>query len=573
MNSNNNVGGAYQSLSQLASTLGGTVNFNYRRLERGVFSLDGKIGDNWTWNAYYQAGEVFVNTDAINNANYNLQSNAINAVYVTPGNVGASGLPVGSITCASNLLPAGSAGATSNCAPLNILGNGVASQEAINYIQSSARGGGDQQWSIFTEQVASAQAQGTLPIGLPAGKVAIAFGGTYRNENGDAISTPLSACHCTFPYGNFSNFSGRYYVKEFFTEVNAPILKDMGVQSLNLDAAARATDYSTSGYVTTYKFGLTTHIVDQLTLRAVYSRDIRAPDLQELFSPGTLIAAGALVNPFTHVLTPNVFNLSGGGNKNLVPEQGTTKTIGLVITPTPSLNISLDWYDIVITQSIATFGTNTILAQCMAGNAIFCQSVVTKGGIPGTLTQVNEGYINADVDQTSGFDVSGDYHVPFMSGALAFHLETNYTFSETFKALGVQYDFANCLSLDCNTPSYASGMPKFKGLASGTYTQGPWTFTLQGRFIGSAQLNNAWVTGVSVDNNDVPFYKYLDVRASYRIGDHFVVYGAVDNLTGLKPPEILFDSNIGDPSFTSPIRDDIYDYLGRQYRIGIRAHF
>ena len=569
MNSNNNVGGAYTSLSQLANTLGGTVNLNYRRLERGVFNLDGKIGDNWSWNAYYQACEVYVNTHAINNANYNFAINAADAVYVTPANVGASGLPIGSITCRSNLT-----GATTNCAPLDIFGNGVASPEAINYIQSSARSGGDQQWSVFTEQVIKASAQGTLPFGLPAGNVATAFGAVYRNENGDALSTPLSSCHCTFPYGNFSNFSGEYNVKEGYMEVNAPILKDMGVKSLNLDAAARATDYSTSGYVTTYKFGLVTQIVDQVALRAVYSRDIRAPDLQELFSPGTLIAAGSLVNPFTHVLTPNVFNLSGGGNKKLVPEQGTTKTIGVVITPIPSLNVSLDWYDIVITDAIDTFGTNTILAQCAAGNSIFCQSVVVQGSCPNcTLKQVNEGYINADVDQTSGFDVSADYHVPFMAGNLAFHLSSNYTFSETFKALGQTYDFANCLGLDCNTPSYAQGMPKFKGLASGTYAQGPWTFTLQGRFIGAAQICNCWVQGVNVDHNDVPFIKYMDVRASYKVGDHLTVFGAVDNLTGTAPPEILFSANIGDPSFTSPIRDDIYDYLGRQYRVGLRARF
>jgi outer membrane receptor protein involved in Fe transport len=567
--SNNNNGGAYTSLNQLANTLGGTVNRNYRRLERGVFSLDGKIGDNWTWSGYYQGGEVYVNTDAFTNTNLNFQNNAVNAVYVTPANVGASGLPIGSITCASNLLPAGSPGATSNCAPLNILGNGVASPEAIAYIQSSARGGGDQQWSVFKENVVSVSAQGKLPIGLPAGQVATAFGAQYRSEQGDAHSTPLASCHCTYPYGNFSNFSGKYNVKEAFMEVNAPILKDMGVRSLNLDAAARATDYSTSGYVTTYKFGLVTQIIDQLSLRAVYSRDIRAPDLQELFSPGTLIAAGVLQNPYPpYTETPNVFNLFGGGNRKLVPEQGTTKTIGLILTPIPSLNISVDWYDIVITQAIDTFGTNTILAQCKAGNAIFCESVIVVGGV---LKQVNEGYFNADVDQTSGFDVSADYHVPFMSGALAFHLQSNYTFSETFKALGTTYDFSNCLSFDCNTPSYAQGMPKFRGLASGTYAQGPWSFTLQGRFIGAADLNNAgW--GV-VDNNGVPFVKYLDVRASFKIGDHFQLYGAVDNLTGTAPPEILFSANIGDPSFTSPIRDDIYDYLGRQYRIGVRAHF
>ncbi len=50
---------------------------------------------------------------------------------VTPGNVGGSGLAVGSIVCRSRLTTPGN-----GCVPLNVLGVGVASPEAIAYINS-----------------------------------------------------------------------------------------------------------------------------------------------------------------------------------------------------------------------------------------------------------------------------------------------------------------------------------------------------------------------------------------------------------------------------------------------------
>jgi len=46
---------------------------------------------------------------------------------------------------------------------------------------------------------------------------------------------------------------------------------------LDLSAAARATDYTTSGYVTTWKVGTTYSPISDIKFRATRSRDIRAP--------------------------------------------------------------------------------------------------------------------------------------------------------------------------------------------------------------------------------------------------------------------------------------------------------
>ena len=60
--------------------------------------------------------------------------------------------------------------------------------------------------------------------------------------------------HC-MGAGNFVPYQGQYSVEEGFLEVDAPLLKNQYVQSLDLNAAGRFTDYSTSGAVQTWKLG------------------------------------------------------------------------------------------------------------------------------------------------------------------------------------------------------------------------------------------------------------------------------------------------------------------------------
>ena len=84
--------------------------------------------------------------------------------------------------------------------------------------------------------------------------------------------------------GNYANFAGEYYIYEGFAEVDAPILKNDIVQSLDLNIAGRITGLlEQSGLVETWKIGLTSQVNDDIRLRATWSSDIRAPDLSELF--------------------------------------------------------------------------------------------------------------------------------------------------------------------------------------------------------------------------------------------------------------------------------------------------
>ena len=346
------------SMKKEAQTFGIPVAITQRQLMRGVFTLDGSLGEDWSWNTYYQHGTVRVHLHVLEQRhqcqNY---ANAVDAVRVTSGNVGTSGLALGSIACRSTLTKP-----TNGCQPLNVFGVGVASQAAINYVTTK----NDFETIVLNEDVAAGSMQGVLPWTLPAGPVAVSFGGEYRKEGGRTVADP-GAVAVSYSVGNFNNFAGQYNVEEGFLELAVPILKDNLVQSLNFDAAGRLTNYSTSGLVETYKLGLQSQVNDDIRLRATWSLDIRAPNLSELFNSGVSTLSSA-VDPKTNVNVP-IFTLASG-NSTLQPEISTTASGGVVLTPhwIDGLSISADWYSILIKSSIFSASSSTVLAQCN-GNA------------------------------------------------------------------------------------------------------------------------------------------------------------------------------------------------------------
>jgi iron complex outermembrane receptor protein len=547
------------SLAAEAQTLGIPVSTNRRQLFRGVLNFEGSLGDSWSWNAYYQHGESRVHTLVTNNVytpNYNL---AIDAVRVSAGNVGASGLPIGSIACRSSLTnPA------NGCQPLSLFGSGVASAAAINYINGPARNGHDYQLAILNQDVASVAMQGNLPWALGAGPISVAFGGEYRKEGGRVTVDPLAQAKL-FSVGNFSGFAGQYNVEEGFVEVEAPLLKDSIVQSLEFNTAGRITNYSTSGLVETWKLGLTSQIDQDIRVRTTWSFDIRAPDLQELNSGGFSVL-GVATDPRTGA-NVQIYNLSLA-NPNLKPEQSTTVSGGLVLTPHwfDGLNLSVDWYSINISKAIATLSANNVVAQCAAGVQLACGQLVF-GGTSGALSQINTQPINANRQAVSGLDFQGDYRTPFLAGTVDLHLIANYTDTQTQTAQGQTVSYAGGIGPD----SAVRGVPKLKATLAATYTQNAWQGTVQGRVIGTAKLNNTW-SSLNVDNNNIPSVAYMDLRGAYRWTESVQLYAAIDNIFNTPPP-VVAGTTFSTTPYDVSVRDDVYDAIGRQYRIGVRFSF
>jgi len=621
------------SMFNLSKAIAQNYIQNYRQLARGVFTLTGDyhiFGEDWSWNAYAQQSGVRERQWArYNTFNQNF-SNAVDSVVVqasgpnsvTPAAAAALtaahvAVPaVGSIACRSALTST-SWGITQNgsgqnviqpgglmpgCVPLNLFGDGTVTQAALNYIAPGRTGlvpslginPSDRALYRMNQSVFAISTQGTLPWGLEAGKIAVAFGFEDRLEQQRNQRDPLElGATGVFESGNFSEYAGQYNVQEGFLELNVPVLKNQFVESLEFNAAGRMTSYSTSGLVETWKLGLTSQINEDIKVRATYSSDIRAPGIGELFS--TVLISTQQVQYPAGGPSFNVHQGSGGFS-GLNPEQASTVSGGIVLTPhwIENLSMSFDWYSITLHGAIASFAQSDIFNQCANLHvASFCNVVFFAKGWPGNgntpvAAEVNgngvnvgssvglysadaEGAfnfyllspLNANRETTSGLDFQTDYHHELFEGTMDWHLLGNYTDEKTRTTLGTTYDGAGALSGDGANPLNGFTEPKFRATLTSTYSEGPWSFTAQARMISSARLVNTWVEGVNVDDNSIPWVVYGDFRGSYRWNDHILVYGAIDNAFNTPPPGIGSTGGGGTDC-------RVYDCIGRAYRIGVR---
>jgi iron complex outermembrane receptor protein len=555
----NNVDLHHPSFNQFQNSIGVPVNISKRQLFRGVFTLDGSIGDNWSWQAYYQHGESRIHltpTHIVVTAN---MTNALDAVRVTSGNVGTSGLQVGSIACRSTLT-----NPSNGCAPLNPFGDGVASAAAVNYVNTDQ----DFETMVLNEDVASGSMQGKLPWNLTgAGVPAVAFGAEYRKEGGVTVVSPL-ALATALSVANFGPLRGQYHIEEGFLEINTPVLKDSFVQSLDFDAAGRITSYSTSGMVETWKLGLTSQVNDDIKLRSFYSVDIRAPNLAELFSGG-IYSNSSPIDPKTNKQVTGVLSATLS-NPNLKPEVANTVSGGVVLTPhwIDGLQMSFDWYNINLKGFIAAPSAQLTTQLCQAGNQFYCNqfSYDSNGVLKFLYLQPQ----NAASLTTSGLDFQVDYGMPLFGGKIAYHLVGNYTDQRTQSAFGAApFDSAGSLS---SVGTYTS-QPKLHLNISATYSEGPVVGTIQGRLFGSARLNNYWVTGVDVDDNAVPAVMYMDLRGSYRLDNNLQLYAAIDNVWNTPPPGVAILASQSNSSQSYGTDINTYDSLGRMFRLGLRLSY
>jgi iron complex outermembrane recepter protein len=112
------------------------------------------------------------------------------------------------------------------------------------------------------------------------------------------------------------------------------------------------------------------------------------------------------------------------------------------------------------------------------------------------------------------------------------------------------------------------GVPKLHVNLSATYTEGPWSGTVQTRYIGSAKVFNGWTSGVQVDNNNVSEVAYLDLRGTYMWNENVQFYASLDNALNTPPPlNVRYSPSTNPFSTTNPTQ---YDVLGRMYHAGVR---
>jgi iron complex outermembrane recepter protein len=118
-----------------------------------------------------------------------------------------------------------------------------------------------------------------------------------------------------------------------------------------------------------------------------------------------------------------------------------------------------------------------------------------------------------------------------------------------------------------------------------TLDSGPFTGTLQGRYIGPGALNKTFIgpddpryspqLANSINNNRVPSRFYLTLGMTFRAemeGRKMEFFGIVDNLLDKDPP-IAPGSTASVVQSSYPTNPAFFDTLGRRYRVGVRVKY
>lgn len=511
------------------------------------------------WDVYYQKGITKAHELLTNSWQNARMALAQDAVFDGSGN----------IVCRSTL-----SDPTNGCVPIDRLGTNGPSQEGLNYIFGD--GNQPMRRQTIKQDVAAATISGKA-FALPAGDLAFATGVEWRREQINGSVNPIH--NSGWLYGNFRVNQGKYDVYEGFLELDVPIF-----DSLNVNAAARGTHYSTSGWVGTWKVGANWQAFDSLRLRGNISHDIRAPNLDELFAAGTartntvIIPAGADA-PATGSLQ---FVQNAFGNTSLKPESADSWTVGAVLQPSflPGFSLSADYYEIKIKDAIGTITAQQTVDMCFdQGITAYCPNINFVGN---ALSTIDLTPINFARQKARGLDVEASYATQVGPGTLRLHGQTTH-YIENVVDDGISFpiDYAGVLS----GATYAA--PDWVYRLSAFYDLDPITFNLVARGFTDGVYRNEWIectTGCpastaqfrTINNNAIKGATYFDASVAFK----FPAYGGVGHLTFIvnnllnKDPVLIGNgpdgNNVPASAQTSRSR---YDVIGRTFRVSARVEF
>jgi outer membrane receptor protein involved in Fe transport len=562
-----------------------TIEVHAKREQlRFVLGAEGQFdlfGSDWSYNGYYATGRNDTSIDVENISLTPRYNAAIDAIR----------LPDGSIVCRSE------AARASGCRPLNVIGQVQLDPAALAYVLPE---NGPKQRSRQEEDVVSFNISGA-PFSLWAGPLALAFGAEYREETYKTIADPYgnglatgSASSADYPAdplmntvsgnnwyaGNYHNGEGSYHVKEAYIEENLPFLKSDRFGEANLNAAIRHTEYSTAGDVNAWKVGGTWKTpFSGLSLRAVTSRDIRAPNLSELFAPPVVVNGTVLFNG----QNINILGMTVG-NTDLKPEIARNTTFGIVLSEPdylPGFSASIDYYDIKLDNLISTLTAQQQVDLCVAGNQALCSQMLLTSTIPNT-NFVRVQAFNLAKARNKGLDIEAAYRTDFapfgIQGTLTFRALATHAISFVTDA-GIPNTIpVESAGVNLGNPVSSGGIPDWKV----NFTQG-WDTDRFGVSITERWFSDgvyahefiecqtncpvSTVTRPTIDHNEMKSATYVDIGGTFNATEHVTAYFKVDNVFD-EDPEPAPGTTV-----SIAINPFLYDALGRTYRLGFRTNF
>ena len=514
-----------------------------------TLGLRGDINDDWSYDIYYQNSDVNYANEYRNDLSVIAINRAVNVVNV-------AGVP----TCVAKLQ-----GIDANCVPYNLFQGGLpgdagiqgvidGGQTAQDYLAKSTFINGDGKQKILSGYVAG-DTGFTIPgapssVSLVVGFETKEFAADFRPDTATKMGDRSGSGGATLPIG------GMYDVDEFFMEVGIPVTNDLSV-----DAGFRSAEYSTGSETDSTKIGVYWAVNDNVSLRASFQTAQRHASISELFSavsdglvdldndPCSIQQNGSAATATqaqcantglaaslynTDLNSPaDQYNIKGGGNPKVAPEESESITIGAVITPEsiPGLTLTVDYFDITVEDGIGTVSAKTALDKCIStGTAQYCGLI---NRMPGTGSLwLSGGYIsqqltNIGEETTTGVDVIFDYDMDTAYGPLTIQGVT--TMLDTADIIEIPGSKAISCAGNWGGSCGKNPQPEVSGKYKATLTtEYDMDLSLGLRYLGET-------TDLNSNKIDFDARTYVDVSAKYSATDNLMVTFGINNLFDDEP--------------------------------------
>ena len=483
------------------------------------------------------------------------------------------------------------------------------------------------------ERLSQSQVQGQINgelFDLGAGPAQIALVADWRkNSYKFTPDSDMTALSGWAPGGNVEAFTATIAVphkaisvKEFAGQIDIPILADKPFfKELAIGAAARYSDYSVTGSVTSYEADARWRPIDSLMIRGSYQRAVRAPNIGELFSPpsGTQLVIGtpptSLGDPCdvrstaraganaaqvaalciaqgvpsaaigTYQFPTTATGQTVAGNLGLTPEKANTYNVGFVFnSPAQSgvfgdFTLSIDYFNIKINNVISTVPGLTVLSKCYnldgsnpgyATSNEFCQ-LIQRDATTGQILQVATPYLNLGTLKTDGVEAQIHWGVPtpFLGDGVKAYVDTNIGYLNNYKVQllpGAAFLDYTGVSVGGTSPGSVPprAAPRWRALT----TFGIKNDTFGGGLRWRYQSGMDDVSSILTPNNagaGVPSYQLWDVFGSVKVSKTFELRAGANNLFDKSLPFVASSQNGTDTA--------LYDAIGRSYYVGLKVGF
>ncbi len=527
-----------------------------------------------------------------------------------------------------------------SCVPINPFGPaGSISQGSADFLSedstSTVRTSLAQVRGVVSGDLGFASPGAVEPIGF-------ALGAEYRNYHAQQASDLLAKTPGELggAGGAAPDINGGYNVYEGYAEIIAPLIEDKPFfKSLTLEAGARYSHYSVDGGGTnetyTYKVGGSWEPTADIKFRGNYAHAVRAPNIAELFTPVTTglttlaldpcagaapvtnanlraicLAQGAPLGTIGSILNPTAAqaNSTGGGNLNLKPEKANTWTAGVVLQPSfvPGFSLSVDYYNIKVTDEIGTPTSGDVIFDCFgsppfsvtaaastsAACTIIRRNPVTGGldGDPANTPGVFQTLSNTGKLFTDGIDVIANYSRDLGFAKLASSFVFNYAMNQKFQATPssldrecVGYYSANCGFTGSIQPKYQWSWRNTLSVSkvdisllwrhiSGVVQEPDDVINTAPAFTGVLPAGFGSQSGNTVDFGKIAAYDWFDLSLRFNVSDNLTFTATVQNMFDKLPP--IVGSSIGTTAFNSGnTYPSTYDALGRRFAVSAKLKF